>query len=191
MGGFKLTISGIEETTKKLDFGKYENKIQQSFDKFGFNVETEAKQLAPVDESRLKAAVFSKSVPMGSEVGCTVDYAAYLEFGTRKFAAEYVASLPATWQELAATFKGGGGGTFEQFVNVLTEWVMRKGFAAEVTKSGNKSKSASSIASQKQAAYLIARSIMIKGIRPHPFLYPAVEKFTPQLLKDLKAIKVD
>ncbi len=191
MSGFKLTISGVNETLAKLDPAKYKTEIQQSFDKFGLRTETDAKLNAPVDEGHLRGAIFSQSGELSAVIGCNVDYAAYLEFGTRRFAAEYVATLPATWQELAATFKGGGEGSFQDFVRVLTEWVIRKGFAAEVTASGNKSKSASSIASQHQAAYLIARSIMIKGIRPHPFLFPAVEKNYPQLLTDLKNIKVD
>lgn len=191
MGGFKLRITGVNELIAKLDPKKYEAQVQQSFDKFGFNTETEAKVLAPVDEGHLRSAIYFKSLTLGAEIGCNVDYAAYLEFGTRRFAAEYVSSLPATWQELAGTFKGKGGGSFEEFVKVLTEWVIRKGFAAIKTASGNNSKSASSIAAQHQAAYLIARSILIKGIRPHPFLYPAVQKWTPQLLKDLKDIKID
>lgn len=191
MGGFKLTISGLQETLAKLDPKKYEQKIQQSFDNFGLRTETDAKLNAPVDEGRLRNAIYSKSLPVAAEIGCAVDYAAYLEFGTRKFAAEYVASLPATWQELAGTFKGGGGGSFEEFVRVLTEWVIRKGFAAEITASGNKSKSASSVAAQHQAAYLIVRSILIKGIRPHPFLYLAVTKNMDRLLIDLKNIKID
>lgn len=190
MAGVVIKIEGLEQTMAKLDYKKYEVQIQQSFDKFGFNVETESKQLAPVDEGHLRSAIYSKSLPLAAEIGCTVDYAAYLEFGTRRFAAAYVASLPATWQQLAATFKGGGGGTFAQFVLELTEWVMRKGFAAPLTAGGNASKSKSAIESQRQVAYLIARSIMIKGIRPHPFLYPAVEKWTPTLLNDLKTMQV-
>jgi len=190
MAGVTIKIEGLEATMAKLDYKKYEVQIQQSFDKFGFNAETEAKLRAPVDEGHLRSAIYSKSKPLAAEIGCTVDYAAYLEFGTRRFAAAYVAGLPATWQELAANFKGGGGGNFEQFVKELTEWVMRKGFAAPLTASGNASKSKSAIDIQRQAAYMIARSIMIKGIRPHPFLYPAVEKWTPVLLSDLKALQV-
>lgn len=188
MGGFVIKVEGLQQTIAKLDPAKYHEKIQQSFDKFGFRVETEAKQLAPVDEGHLRSAIFFESGVMSVIVGCSVEYAAYLEFGTRSFAAEYVATLPATWQELAATAKGKGGGTFEEFVRVLTEWVMRKGIAATLTKSGGASKSAAALTNQRQVAYLIARSILIKGIRPHPFLYPAVEKWTPQLSKDLKMI---
>jgi len=190
MAGVTIKIEGLEATMAKLDYKKYEVQIQQSFDKFKDRTVTEAKLLAPVDEGHLRSAIYGKLEGLTVTIGCTVDYAAYLEFGTRRFAAAYVAGLPATWQELAANFKGGGGGNFEQFVKELTEWVMRKGFAAPLTASGNASKSKSAIDIQRQAAYMIARSIMIKGIRPHPFLYPAVEKWTPVLLSDLKALQV-
>lgn len=183
-----IQISGIDATLKKLDIKAYEPEIQKAFEKFGVNAEREAKRLAPVDEGHLRSAIFQQPGVLQVTVGCAVDYAAYLEFGTRSFAAEYVASLPATWRELAATFKGAGGGSFEEMVLRITEWVKRKGFAAIRTASGNKSKSVASNAAQNEAAYLIARSICIKGIKPHPFLYPAVELAQIQLLKNLNAI---
>lgn len=190
MSGFTIKVDGLGSALGKLDVTKYKPQIQQSFDKFGFRVEETAKQLAPADEGHLKGAIFSDSGELAAIVGCSVEYAAYLEFGTRSFAAEYVSTLPASWQELAASKRGSGGGSFEEFVRALTEWVIRKGFAAIQTKSGNASKSVASISAQHQAAYLIARSILRKGIRPHPYLYPAVREHTKQLLDDLKNIKV-
>lgn len=190
MGGFVIKVEGLEKTLARFNGKNYEPQIQAAFDKFGVRVETEAKTLAPVDEGLLRNSMFSIPDKLGVIVGCSVNYAAYLEFGTRRFAAEYVSTLPATWRELAATTRGGGGGTFNQFVERLTLWVIRKGFAADVTASGNRSKSVSSIARQHQVAYLIARKILREGIRPHPFLYPAVQSQTPRLLEDLKAIKI-
>ncbi len=61
-------------------------------------------------------------------------------------------------------------------VERLVRWVTLKGIAAPLTKSGKPSKSKSTIAAQRQAAYLIARKIMISGIKAQPFLFPAVEK---------------
>lgn len=201
MGGFVIKIDGLQPTLAKLDINKYKPQIQQSFDKFGIRVEAEAIQRAPVDEGHLKGAMYYQSADLGVVVGCSVDYAAYLEFGTRKFAAEYIASLPTSWQELAAKFKGGGGGSFEQFVLAITEWVHRKGlgsgFGGSIGVAGNYSvKSRRRVgnktvqASQdKQIAYAIALKILREGIKPHPFLYPAVTNQTEQLLKDLKAVQ--
>lgn len=187
MSGFKVNIDGLQVALNKLDVKRYEPQIQKSFEKFGVNVEREAKKLAPVDEGHLRSAIYQQAGILQVTIGCSVDYAAYLEFGTRSFASEYVAALPATWKELASQYRGAGGGSFEEMVIRITEWVKRKGFAALQTKSGNRSKSIASDTAQNEAAYLIARSICIKGIRPHPFLFPAVEMWTPALIKDLQA----
>src|SRR5437762_3482246 len=98
MSGFTIKVEGLDDALKKLDIVKLKKNIQDEFNSFGLNVEQDAKQLAPVDENRLRVAIYHKPLTepdkIGQEVGCAVDYAAYLEFGTRKFAAAYVASLP-------------------------------------------------------------------------------------------------
>lgn len=185
-----IKIEGLDKALSRLDVKRYEPQIQMCFDKFGIRVEMKAKQLAPVDEGHLRGAIFQHPGVLQITVGCAVEYAAYLEFGTRRFAAAYVAALPEQWQVLAESKRGATGGTFEEMVIRITAWVKRKGFAAELTKSGNKSKSVSSIAAQDQAAYMIARSIVRKGIKPHPYMYPAVTAETPQLLADLSKIKI-
>lgn len=202
MGGFKLTIQGINETLAKIDPKKYQNEIQQSFDKFGLRAETFAKLNAPTDEGHLKGAIYHTDVPMGAEVGCNVSYAPYVEFGTRKFAAEWVATLPEEWQTIAGRYKGGNGGTFEELVLAITEWVHRKGlgsgFGGDIgvsgtysvktrKRTGNKSVQETQ---DRQIAYLIARKILINGIPAQPFLYPAVNEALDYLLKDLKNIRV-
>ena len=40
----------------------------------------------------------------------------------------------------------------------------------------------------QQAAYAIALNILQNGIRPHPFVYPAVTKNTPVLEADIKKV---
>jgi hypothetical protein len=102
-------------------------------------------------------------------VQASARYAAYIEFGTRKFAAAYVSSLPADWASYAATFKGSAGGTFKEMVLSIMAWCKRKGI-------------------DDKAAYPIARSIMINGIRPKPFIYPSFNAEFPLLIQDIKAI---
>lgn len=126
----------------------------------------------------------------GNQAKITVatNYAAYIEFGTRKFATKYVATLPADWKAYAATFKGKGGGTMEQFIQDIMQWVRQKGIGAKLTKSGNVSESKDSLEAMQQAAYAIALNILQNGIRAQPFLYPAVVKNTPVLINDMKKI---
>lgn len=190
MGGSFVKIEGLKETLARFDVKKYEPQIQQSFDKFGLRVELAAKQAVPVDEGRLKGSIFQQPGRLSSTVGASAAYAAYVEFGTRKFAAAYVSTLPATWQELAAKAKGKGGGSFEQFVLRIFEWVKRKGIASTPTASGAASRSRSAAAAQKQAAYLIARKIIREGIKRQPYLYPAVNMASKKLLEDLNKIKL-
>jgi len=120
-----------------------------------------------------------------------VDYGAYLEFGTRKFAARYVASLPADWKAFAATFKGPGGGNFEEFVMRLTKWVLRKKIGATYnikTRRRDRVGKQSAKTTAEADAYAIALYIIRNGIRAQPFLYPSAQKNTTILLENIKKI---
>jgi hypothetical protein len=103
------------------------------------------------------------------KVGAATIYAAFLEFGTRKYAAQYVASLPADWKSYAATFKGSSGGSFDELLKAIMGWVKRKGIDSD-------------------AAYPIALKIIREGIKPKPFLYPAINANLKQLQDDLNNV---
>jgi hypothetical protein len=105
-----------------------------------------------------------------ASVVASAKYAAYIEFGTRKFAAAYVGSLPADWQAYAATFKGSTGGTFEQFVKSLMAWGSRTGKM------------------DPKYAYVAALKILREGLKARPFIYPSIQKTLPVLRKNLRAI---
>ena len=191
MSSFNIDISGGDFEGKFDGISKeIQEKIQQQLDHFGESVVADAKMSAPVDEGFLRNSITFDKQPLSVEVVVAANYAAYLEFGTRQFAASYVSSLPADWQAFAAQFKGKGGGDMEEFVNRLVEWVRRKGFAGTYSVKthkrtmGKKQQETDDYA----AAYQIALSIMRKGIKPHPFLYPAVEKNKVELINNLKEI---
>jgi len=197
-----VRIEGLEKALARFDIKKYEPQVQACFNNFGLRVELAAKQNAPVDEGHLKGAIFQEPSRLAVTVGCSVDYAAYLEFGTRKFAAQYVSSLPADWRQVAARAKGGRGGSFEEMVLRITEWVRRKGlgngFAGKIgvtgtysVKSRRRTGSKDIQAQQnRQAAYAIALKILREGIPAQPYLYPAVNTNIPVLIKELNAIKL-
>jgi HK97 gp10 family phage protein len=157
---------------------------------FGTRVETEAKRNAPADEGKLRSSINSVFDNKTFTVKITVatDYAAYQEFGTRKFAAAYVGTLPQEWRTYAATFKGKTGGSMDEFIQAIMAWVKRKGIGADTTKSGNVSSSASSLDKQQQAAYWIAINILQNGIKPKKFLYEAVKDNLPKLQSDFNKI---
>ena len=157
---------------------------------FGTRVETEAKRNAPADEGKLRSSINSTFDNKTFTVKITVatDYAAYQEFGTRKFAAAYVGTLPQEWRTYAATFKGKTGGSMDEFIQSIMAWVNRKGIGADMTKSGNVSSSASSLEKQQQAAYWIAINILQNGIKPKKFLYEAVKDNLPKLQSDFNKV---
>lgn len=157
---------------------------------FGTRVETEAKRNAPADEGKLRSSINSTFDAKKFTVKITVatDYAAYQEFGTRKFAAAYVGTLPQEWRTYAATFKGKTGGSMDEFIQSIMAWVKRKGIGADMTKSGNVSSSASSLEKQQQAAYWIAINILQNGIKPKKFLYEAVKDNLPKLQSDFNKV---
>lgn len=188
----KIDISGFDKALADVNSlaTKAKQDVKVAFVDFGTKVETDAKRLAPADEGKLRNSINSvyNATNMTVTITAASDYAAYMEFGTRKFAAQYVATLPQDWKTYAATFKGKGGGNFEQFIQAIMAWVRRKGIGADTTKSGNISSSASSLDKQQQAAYWIALNILQNGVKPQPFLRPAVVANTPKLISDIKKI---
>jgi len=190
---FKIEVTNLKELQGKMQkmSEDAQRKLKDEMNRFADNTVTEAKRLAPVDEGLLRNSISANKVTtisktMVVEVIVAADYAAYVEFGTRRFAAAYVATLPPEWQEFAAKFKGKGGGTFEEFVQRIMAWVERKGIGAMQTKSGNRSNSAASYDQMQQAAYSIALNIIQNGIKQHPFLYPAVENNKKIFIDNIK-----
>lgn len=182
----QLQLKEMPKVAKKQVFEAYQD--------FAFATEVEAKQLAPVNDGKLsgsiKGSAFMKDGLIVAEVSVDVFYAAYVEFGTRKFAAAHVSKLPADWQAFAAQYKGKAGGTIDELLMNLVQWVKDKGFAAYTTKSGNRSNSKNSLQAQESAAYIIARSILINGIKAQPYLYPAVTNQMDKLKDNLNNIKL-
>lgn len=166
-----IRIEGLEKTLARFDLKKFEPQVQTCFNNFGIRVELAAKQAVPVDEGRLKTSIFQQPGKLSSTFGASANYASFVEFGTRKFAAAYVATLPPDWQSFANQYRGVGNGTFQEFVLSLMGWCKRHGIS-------------------DKAAYPIALKILRNGLKPQPFLYPAFNKNKDKLINDLKAIKI-
>ena len=192
MAAANINIVGVEASIKDVDkvIEKLTQGLQIEMNEWANDTVTMAKDLAPTDEGHLKGAINAKygnGNPLTASVTVAVDYAAYLEFGTRKYAAAYVAGLPADWQAFALEFKGKSeGGSFSEFVQRIMAWVQRKGIGGNKTKSGAVSQSASSLAKMQESAYWIALNIIQNGIKPHPYLYPAVLKTKEVFLQRIK-----
>ena len=178
MATITIDIKGMTEALGKFD--KYGKKVQAEIkDEVGasaLKIQSDAKKLAPVNLGTLRNTIYlvEQSVSQSKfmfSVGASARYAPYIEFGTGG-----KVSIPAGYETYASQFKTKTGGTFKEMVKALMEWVEKKGIA-----SGKQTKS---------AAYIIALSILRKGLRPQPFLIPAFEQERPKLkLRIEKTIK--
>jgi hypothetical protein len=180
--------TGLYINTKQLTKGakafndaatKFPRQIGAVLTANALDIERKAKRAAPADRGQIRQGISAdNSQTLKKVITSQAPYSAYIEFGTGKQAAKYVATLPATYKAYAAQFKGkGGGGTFKQFVKLIYEWMKRKGI-----KGGTysvKTRRRLGNATEKRIedlalAYFLALSILKKGVHPHPFLIPAL-----------------
>jgi HK97 gp10 family phage protein len=169
MATITIDIKGMTEALGKFD--KYGKKVQAEIkdevNASALKIQSDAKKLAPVNLGTLRNTIYLVEQSVGQSkfmfsVGASAKYAPFVEFGTGG-----KVSIPTGYESYASQFKGKTGGTFKEMVLALTDWVQKKGIA-----SGKQSKS---------AAYMIALSILRKGLRPQPFLIPAFEQERPKL----------
>lgn len=170
----QLEVKGLDTLIKKMDklAKDVQKDVQAELNAWADDTAENAIQLVSLnssDEGLLKNSIKPFYGQGSASVRVAAKYGAYVEFGTRKYAAAYVSSLPADWATYANTFKGSVGGTFDDLLLSIMLWVGRKGI-------------------DKDAAYPIARKIVRDGIRPKPYLYPSVNKTLPELRKNLRAI---
>jgi hypothetical protein len=169
---FKIEVQGLDALQKQLNGlpKKLTDGLDYALEKAARAIELKANQLKPTDLGGIQVRVDSK--PLDKNITANANYAAFMEFGTGSYAAQYVSTLPQNWQEYAQQFKGSSdGGTFADLVRKIQEWANRQG-----------------IQDPQQAGYAIARSIIIKGVHPHPFLYPAFADVLPSLQADIQRV---
>lgn len=164
MAGFSLDISGIkqvEDAIKRIDKNATAGLSKELADA-STNIQKMAKRNAPGNLGKLRQSIF---VDVGNQlfksVFSTVEYAPYVEFGTRG-----KTRIPAGFEQFAAQYKSSGQGAKGAW-KAIEFWVKRKGIDPKLT-------------------FVIFRAIMRNGIAPQPFMIPAYEKEKPALLKRLK-----
>jgi HK97 gp10 family phage protein len=171
-----IEIKNLNEAFKKFDKMSKEVKkeIKDEVAASALNIQSNAKKLAPVNFGKLRQSIYVEEKSKSANqfmyvIGAAAKYAPYIEFGTGG-----KVSIPSGFADEASKFKGKTGGKFSDLVKALTEWVSKKGIA-----SGKKSKS---------VAFMIALSIIRKGIRPQPFLIPAFQAEKPKLILKIKDV---
>jgi HK97 gp10 family phage protein len=168
--GVTVSLSGIEGIQKALDKldQKLNTELSNEINASALTIQSNAKRLAPVNFGKLRnGIVLIKDGLLTYTVESRESYSPYVEFGTGG-----KVSVPADFQSYAQTFKGQKGGTFKEMIEALTLWVKRKGIGDGKN--------------NKVLAFVIARSILQKGLRPQPFLIPSYEQEKSKLIKRIK-----
>ena len=169
---FAVSLGGMKELEGKLKNLTTALKVDVSdeINASALKIENQAKRLAPVNFGQLRGSIaHSKDSELTYSVAANASYSAYVEFGTGP-----QVNVPADFKSYAQQFKGKSGGKFKDMVEALTLWVKRKGI-------GNGK-------NDKGLAYVIALSILRKGMRPQPFLVPAYEMEKPKLIQRLNKL---
>lgn len=140
-------VEEVESETYALTF-EFNNKVQQNIRNLGFAGAT----------GELQGSAYVTETKDGYETGVSAKHAAYVEFGT---GAQVSIPNDPILQQLAAEAKNQEKGSFATFLEKIKEWMKRAGVHAADGK-------------DDELAYLICVSILHKGLKPRPFLYPAV-----------------
>jgi HK97 gp10 family phage protein len=169
---FTVNLNGlkdIQDALKNIDV-KLKQDVGDEINASALKILTDAKRLAPVNFGQLRNQIALDPIDnLTYAVEAKASYSAYVEFGTGP-----QVSVPADFTSYAAQFKGVKGGKFKDFVDALTLWVKRKSIGDGKNDKG--------------LAYVIARSILRKGMRPQPFLIPSYESEKPKLIQRLKKL---
>lgn len=174
----------------------FRTKIKNALGKLSEDIVNDAKenlrQQKAINNGQLVNSIIA--LPVGDDLSVIIQagasYAPYIEFGTRKFAAEYVAGLPKEWKDIASQYKGSTAGTFEQLVASIAQWVADKQIVGTYSVKTRK-RTGSKESKEKEnlkAAWPIAISIARNGIKARPYLYPAVQKNVNIFAKEIDKV---
>lgn len=189
--GLYIDARQLQKGAKGFDrlIKEFPDKISYVLDGAADEIVRNAKRAAPKDRGETQQGISADiSKPLSKQITSRAPHSAWIEFGTGKYAAQYVSTLPAEYAAYAAQFKTGS----KKFppIKVIAEWVKRKGLAGTYSiktkrRTGNK---ATREKQDLQVAYLIARAIFINGVHPHPFMIPALIAQAPKINRDLTAL---
>lgn len=170
MAGVTIQVDGADRLLAALA-NLPKEKMQAIGDEIeaaAFEVETAAKSRAPKDQGQVANSISNKQTVSGEymvewEVVVQARYAPYIEFGTKTKAV-----IPAELQAVAAQYRVKQVSGLKA-KEAIYAWARRKGI-------------------DQKAWYLIYRSIMTNGIRPHPFFYTSWYAVKPKLIERIKQI---
>jgi HK97 gp10 family phage protein len=164
--GVSIQVDGLDKLIKK--FGSIpenvKTEIDASLSAAAKNFEDRAVSDAPTNNGLLKNSITTKqNGEMDYEVVCSIDYAAFVEFGTRARV-----QVPAGLADYAAQFIGAKGSAPDA-KKAIFQWCKDKGIDPKLW----------------QRIYF---SIMVHGIHPHPFFFKQMPLAQTEVNADLKGV---
>lgn len=162
-----MALKGVDKVITELrKIGvDIEKKIDAETEAISFQIEGDAKKLAPKNFGKLAQSIsHEKRKFLQRTVTVNEFYGAYMEFGTGS-----KVNVPAEFADIASSFKGQKKGTFKDGLEAIKIWCRAKGI-------------------DEKAAYPIFAKILGAGINPKPFLFPAWQKGKKDYLKNLEAL---
>lgn len=165
IGFSPATLASVRRQFKTFS-DKKTVKLQEATMLAAYNILSATKSKVPRYLSRLYNSYRVIQAPnrLSAKVWTNVEYAPYVEFGTKS-----KVSVPAEIMQYASQFMGSTKGTFKDLVEQIKLWCKRKGIPPE-------------------AAFPIALEIAIVGSNPHPHLYPAFKAEIPKFTQAIKTI---
>lgn len=162
-----MGLNGVDKLITELrKFGKdIEKKIDAETEAIAFQIEGDAKKLAPKNFGKLAQSIsHEKRKFLQRTVTVNEFYGVYMEFGTGT-----KVNVPAEFASIANSFKGQKKGTFKDGLESIKVWCRAKGI-------------------DEKFAYVIFAKILGAGVNPQPFLYPAWQKGKKDYLKNLESL---
>lgn len=162
----QFKLEGVDELLKNIEkkTASQQKAVKNQINKSAVIIETSAKGRAPVDRNRLRSSIRARFTDEGltALVGTEVDYAPFVEFGTKG-----KVDIPAGLEQFASQFRGSKSGGFDKLLESIRRWAGAKNIPQE-------------------AVYPIALKIAREGVSARPFLFPSVEEEKPRLIKGIK-----
>jgi hypothetical protein len=164
MSAYKISLSGLQPTINKIRStgNDIRNQVDAKIGEGVVEMSRMAVRLAPKDKSFLASKISGfKKADLNWMLAAQSEYAAFMEFGTKGFV-----DIPSGLQQYAAQFRGKGRTGNRKLKDVIYEWCRRKGIP-------------------KERWWFIYRQIRDNGVKPHPFFFPSVFAFRPQIVKNV------
>ena len=160
-----MRVKGINKLLKQFQqFGKdSEEEFALEVEAGARNISKIAKSEAPANNGQLRQSIQPEKInELNWEIIAHASYAGYIEFGTG-----VMVSIPNEMKDIANAIKNNPKGDMHEAFESIKDWCRNKGI-------------------DERAAWPILMSILKKGLRPRPFLFPAWKQGSAKMIKDMK-----